>query len=283
LTVRLPGKKTRVGTIGQKFTDEGGTMSHKRISRNAPCPCGSGKKYKKCCYGKDFDFEEDDQGNVFKSIPLSEDMNEILQEQRRKFIEKHGREPGPDDQIFFDMPHPEHLEHMMVEDMKAAGIDPAIIYAYEKTGRLVTEENQNLLSDADLDEWDEAIEEYEATHKKPPEYPIGTVARYGPDDKRTTKIAAGVIMRDGAEAIIERWVATDVTTNPKVQQEMQAFFKKHGVKSVAMSDGNMGCPSRRRPGFSTRRGLSVLSLLEGEAGKCRRPVLIAVNCVHQRR
>ena len=24
-------------------------MSHDRISRNAPCPCGSGKKYKHCC------------------------------------------------------------------------------------------------------------------------------------------------------------------------------------------------------------------------------------------
>ena len=23
------------------------------IERNSPCPCGSGKKYKKCCYGKD--------------------------------------------------------------------------------------------------------------------------------------------------------------------------------------------------------------------------------------
>ena len=25
-------------------------MSRKRISRNDPCPCGSGKKYKHCCY-----------------------------------------------------------------------------------------------------------------------------------------------------------------------------------------------------------------------------------------
>jgi len=24
-----------------------------KISRNAPCPCGSGKKYKKCCLDKD--------------------------------------------------------------------------------------------------------------------------------------------------------------------------------------------------------------------------------------
>ncbi len=24
-----------------------------KIGRNDPCPCGSGKKYKKCCMGKD--------------------------------------------------------------------------------------------------------------------------------------------------------------------------------------------------------------------------------------
>jgi uncharacterized protein YecA (UPF0149 family) len=24
-----------------------------KIGRNEPCPCGSGRKYKKCCYGKD--------------------------------------------------------------------------------------------------------------------------------------------------------------------------------------------------------------------------------------
>jgi len=28
------------------------TQPHPRISRNAPCPCGSGRKYKKCCMGK---------------------------------------------------------------------------------------------------------------------------------------------------------------------------------------------------------------------------------------
>ena len=28
-------------------------MSGNRMSRNAPCPCGSGKKYKNCCYRKD--------------------------------------------------------------------------------------------------------------------------------------------------------------------------------------------------------------------------------------
>ncbi len=28
------------------------TQAHPRIGRNSPCPCGSGKKYKKCCLGK---------------------------------------------------------------------------------------------------------------------------------------------------------------------------------------------------------------------------------------
>jgi hypothetical protein len=47
---------------------------------------------------------------------------------------------------------------------KKAGIDPAIIYAYE-TGRLVTEDNQHLLPETALDEWQAAIEEYEARHR----------------------------------------------------------------------------------------------------------------------
>ena len=31
-------------------------MVRQKISRNDPCPCGSGKKYKHCCYGKDIDW-----------------------------------------------------------------------------------------------------------------------------------------------------------------------------------------------------------------------------------
>ena len=41
----------------------------------------------------------------------------------------------------------------MVEDMKAAGLDPAFIYAFEKTGLLVTEQNQHLIPENDLAEW----------------------------------------------------------------------------------------------------------------------------------
>src|SRR5438270_621056 len=89
-------------------------MSRKRISRNAPCPCGSGKKYKHCCYGKGFEWQEDEEGGVYKSVPLSHEMADILEEQRQKFIDRYGREPGPNDPVFFDMPPVEQIEFQTV-------------------------------------------------------------------------------------------------------------------------------------------------------------------------
>src|SRR4051794_33256822 len=32
-------------------------MSRKKVSRNDPCPCGSGRKFKHCCIGKGIDWE----------------------------------------------------------------------------------------------------------------------------------------------------------------------------------------------------------------------------------
>ena len=132
-------------------------MSRNRISRNAPCPCGSGKKYKHCCYHQDRSSSE-------------------------------------------------------------------------------------------------------------PQFPIGTVAFYGPDDKVTTKIAAGVIVAEGADPIIERWVGTGVQENPKVQAELKAFFAQHGVKSVVVSDGNMGCPHEESEDFPEGEDCPFCPYWKGKQG-----------------
>ena len=89
----------------------------------------------------------------------------------------------------------------------------------------------------------------EEEDEEPPQFPIGTIAYYGPNDKTTTKIVAGVIKEEGAEAIIKRWVTTDVMTNTKVQKEIESFFKKYGVTQVAMTDGNLGCPHEEGEDF----------------------------------
>jgi hypothetical protein len=110
-------------------------MHRKKLSRNAQCPCGSGRKYKHCCWDKGFEWVEDEAGLVYRSTPMSSEVKETLEQLRQAFVAKHGREPGPDDLLFPDLPHPERLEAMMVEDMKAAGLDPAFIYALGGTGR----------------------------------------------------------------------------------------------------------------------------------------------------
>lgn len=248
-------------------------MPRKRISRNAPCPCGSGKKYKHCCYHRGFEWQEDEQGDIYKSIPMSSEVSEILDRQKQKFIDKYGREPGPDDPVFFDMPPLEQIEHKMVQAMHEAGLDPAFIYAFEKTGLLVTEQNQQLMSDQDLAQWQAAIDEYQAKQddtSDPVSYPIGTIAFYGPDDKTTTKVCAAVIVREDAEPVLKRWVGTDVTTSAEVQKELQEFFQQHGVQSVAMSKGNMGCPHEEGADFAVGEDCPFCPFWRGKPGSKRR-------------
>jgi len=144
-------------------------MPRKKLAQKAPCPCGSGKKYGRCCHGKDFEYLVDDDGTIFKSIPINDELAQVFEEQKRKFVEKFGRQPEGSDNLFFDMPPLEHAEHFMVEAMKQAGLDPAVIYAFEKTGLLVTEANEHLISDVDRAEWEAAVLEYRAKHGEEPE------------------------------------------------------------------------------------------------------------------
>ncbi len=76
-------------------------------------------------------------------------------------------------------------------------------------------------------------------------YPVGTVAFYGPDDQRASKVAAGVIEVEGREAAhLRRWTSdtADIRRNTTTLGEVVAFFKSDGVRSVGMTDGIIGCP-----------------------------------------
>ncbi len=140
-------------------------MPSKPIPRNAPCPCGSGRKYKHCCMSKGFTYEIDESGEIHRRVPvprvLARELQASLEQQRLKFIEEHGREPGPDDRVFFDAPHLEHLEADMAQSLRKAGLSPAYVHAFEKTGLLVTTLNKHLISEVDLKRWQAAVEEYE--------------------------------------------------------------------------------------------------------------------------
>ena len=118
-------------------------------------------------------------------------------------------------------------------------------------GLQLSQNDPNLQHVADYTHWLWEIQDYEDEDEteESSQLPIGTIAYYGPDNKITTKIAAGVITDEGARPIIKRWVATDVKTNPKVSREIDRFFKKFGVKQVVTSAGNMGCPHEEGKDF----------------------------------
>jgi hypothetical protein len=101
-------------------------------------------------------------------------------------------------------------------------------------------------------------------------FPIGTVAHYGPDDRTTTKIAACVILREESDPIIERWVGTNVVGDAKVVDEIKRFFAKHGVKSIVVTDGNMGCPHEEGLDFPRGRDCPFCPFWAGKQGTARR-------------
>ncbi len=241
-------------------------MSHQPISGNAKCPCGSGKKYEHCCLKKGYEFVKDDDGTIRRSVPMSDELGDVLQQQMDDLSEELGRDLRPDD-LLFQNQHSEHSEHFMVEGMKAAGVDPAIIHAFEETGFLVSEENQHLISDEDLERWQTAIDDYRGKHGESAfDYPIGTVAMYGPNDQVTTKIVASVIKSADSDPILERFVGTGIAEDDRVQEKINAFFESHNVTRIGAVDYNIGCPHEEGEDFPVGEDCPFCPFWQGKQG-----------------
>ena len=91
----------------------------------------------------------------------------VLRKQHKAFRKKFGRDPLPHEPVFFDpakeRPEPlaaGALESDVLEAMKRANIPPEIIFAYLKTGLLLSEENAASYSPDVRAEWQAAIDEY---------------------------------------------------------------------------------------------------------------------------
>ena len=94
-------------------------------------------------------------------------LREVLLAQKRAFRRKFGRNPKPGDPIFFDpdAAEPAMLSHhqaeeLLVRSLRVANAPAPFIYAYKKTGLLVTDENIDRLKMDQLKRWDQAVAEY---------------------------------------------------------------------------------------------------------------------------
>lgn len=143
-----------------------------KIRVNDPCPCGSGKKYKKCCKDKDILWEKDEHGDFCRMIPVEGRLEEII-EKLDNDINKHFERERLSNDPF--LPHTlmysnKDTERQMVEVMEEVGLDPAYIYAYKKTGVLLTEEMVERTPGILVDEWNNAVNEFDDFGGDPEEW-----------------------------------------------------------------------------------------------------------------
>jgi hypothetical protein len=117
----------------------------------------------------------DDDDEQVRTVKLTPRMLEILDAQKQAFIAKFGREWGPNDLVFFDpdgpndVPRPISLEKIELNGTKAmltAGTPDHLIYAWIKTGRILTDETYRQLSPEDQIEWDDAVNEFIAMSRQ---------------------------------------------------------------------------------------------------------------------
>lgn len=107
-----------------------------------------------------------------RSVKINAEMKAGFLRQLEAFRLKFGREPGPDDPIFFDpdsdtpQPIPEGvIEAATIAAMVRAGLPGEFVYAYKKTGLIVTQTNMHDMPPDDLAAWEQAIDEYFAQTK----------------------------------------------------------------------------------------------------------------------
>lgn len=136
----------------------------KRISRNAPCPCGSERKYKHCCLAKGIEWGYDEEGFPVRTIPITDQTAEALQAHVQRLERDKGGPLAPDDLLFPELAEAseEAVREQLVAAMRDADLDPALVYAFQQTGMLLSEETLAQVPEGDRQAWLQAIREFRA-------------------------------------------------------------------------------------------------------------------------
>ena len=76
-------------------------------------------------------------------------------------------------------------------------------------------------------------------------WPIATIAFYGPNLSQATKVVVGIVPSENAGVEpLRDWKVDrgDIRADPAIAREILEYIERHGVLSVAMTDGIIGCP-----------------------------------------
>lgn len=136
--------------------------TYQEVREHDKCPCGSNRKYKNCCKKKDIIWYLEN-GRLFREVMIESEVIEELKSLKLLFKSMYGREVGEDDYVFWGIYDDETIfDKDTIRVMKKAGIQEEYIYAYSKTGLIITEENNNNIPDGYLKEFSNYVAEYKS-------------------------------------------------------------------------------------------------------------------------
>jgi hypothetical protein len=77
-------------------------------------------------------------------------------------------------------------------------------------------------------------------------FPLATIAAYGPDNRRATKLVVGILRRAGQKDPnpMRTWStdAGDVRNDPVIAAELVDWLRSQGIKETLNYDRIIGCP-----------------------------------------
>jgi uncharacterized protein YchJ len=133
----------------------------KPFPSNNFCPCNSGVKYKKCCQPKGVDYYLRD-GKVVREEALLGEQRADFEKQKQDFLSRYGRKPTEEEEGLMRISAGNFVDLNLVieKDLIKRGAPDEVVYAFRKTGILVSPENHDQISVSELQKWESAIDEY---------------------------------------------------------------------------------------------------------------------------
>lgn len=145
------------------------TSGFVELGRREPCPCGSGRKYGRCCARKAFSFGHNAAGVLVKQHKIRPEVADIVRGEHDRYEAFYGRPPAEDDLLFAFALNPADSIYSLARDLlKGEVVPPDIVYAYCRSdGLLPVEGNLDVISDTDLAEFSHWREEYDELSAAP--------------------------------------------------------------------------------------------------------------------
>lgn len=180
----------------------------KEIGLNEMCPCGRGKKYKKCCRKKGITWSRDEDGSLVsdRKVQMPKELLDSLKDSHNRFYELFGREPNSNDLIAYDAErHSNSYYKTMMPLLRECGMSEHWIYAmYRTDGLMPTKMNEKYLSRHDLDTFSAYMKEYDEI--------IEEIDRFGDrHQEEGPSLSISALVMIGNEIINER--ISDISTS----------------------------------------------------------------------